>query len=109
MLLSRKARDLSDIDLRSIIVQTTRQVKNGYWDLVYAINNFAAERQSLELSQQSLKDNQRRMQLGTMAAIDVVQAEAEVASKEQDVITAEALIESSQDRLRALGDSNVTL
>jgi outer membrane protein len=102
VLLSRKARDLSDIDLRSTIVQTERQVKSGYWDLVYAINNFAAERQSLALSQQSLKDNQRRMQLGTMAAIDVVQAQAEVANKEQDVITAEALIESSQDRLRAL-------
>ena len=100
--LSRKARDLSDIQLRSILVQTTRQVKNGYWDLVYAINNFAADRQSLELSQQSLKDNERRVELGTMAPIEIVQAQAEVASKEQDVITAEALIESSEDRLRAL-------
>jgi outer membrane protein len=100
--LSKKVRDLSDIQLRSVVVQTIRQVKNAYWDLAYSINNLAAQRTSLELAQQSLHDNQRRVQIGTMAPIDIVQAQAEVASNEQNVIVAEAQIKQAEDRLRAL-------
>jgi len=100
--ISRKARDLSDIQLNSVIVQTTRAVKNAYWDLVYAINNLAAQRQSLELAQQSLTDNQKRVQIGTMAPIDIVQAQAEVAANQQNVIVADAAIKQAEDRLRAL-------
>ncbi len=100
--ISRKLRDLSDIQLQSVIVGTVRSVKNAYWDLAYAINNLAAQQESLKLAQQSLKDNQKRVQIGTMAPIDIVQAEAEVASNEQNVIVAEAAIKTAEDRLRAL-------
>jgi outer membrane protein len=99
---SKKVRDLSDIQLRGVVTATLRNVKNAYWDLVYAINNLKAQQQSLELSQQSLKDNQKRVEIGTMAPIDIVQAQAEVASNEQGVIVADANIRQAQDNLRAL-------
>src|SRR4029077_7767105 len=63
---SKKSRELSDIQLEAVITGTLRGVKNAYWDLVYAINNLKAQQQSLALSQQSLKDNQRRVEIGTM-------------------------------------------
>ncbi len=100
--LSRKARDLSDIQLQSIITQTLRSVRNAYWDLSYSINNLKAQQESLALSQQSLKDNQKRVEIGTMAPIDIVQAQAEVATNESAVIVAEAAIKSAQDNLRTL-------
>jgi outer membrane protein len=99
---SAKLRDLSDIQLQAVIAQTIRNVKNAYWDLNYAINNLAAQRQSLELAERSLRDNQRRVEVGTMAPIDIIQAQAEVALNEQNVIVAEASISQAQDRLRAL-------
>ena len=99
---SKKVRDLSDIQLRGVVTGTMRNVKNAYWDLVYAINNLKAQQQSLALSQQSLKDNQKRVEIGTMAPIDIVQAQAEVASNEQGVIVADANIRQAQDNLRAL-------
>jgi len=99
---SKKVRDLSDIQLRGVVTSTLRNVKNAYWDLVYAINNLKAQQQSLELSQQSLKDNQKRVEIGTMAPIDIVQAQAEVASNDQGVIVADANIKQAQDNLRAL-------
>ena len=99
---SQKLRDLSDIQLQSVITQTMRNVRNAYWDLSYAINSLAAQQQSLALSQQSLRDNQKRVEIGTMAPIDIVQAQAEVASNEQGVIIAEANIKTAQDNLRAL-------
>ena len=99
---SQKVRDLSDIQLRSVMSQTVRQVRDAYWDLVYALNNLKVSQLSLELSQQFLKDNQRRVEIGTLAPIDIVQAQAEVASNEAGVITAEATIKTAQDNLRAL-------
>ena len=100
--LSSKVRDLSDIQLKAVIAQTSRNVRNAYWDLATARNNLVAQRQSLELAQRSLRDNQRRVEVGTMAPIDIIQAQAEVAVNEQQVIVAEASIKASEDRLRAL-------
>jgi outer membrane protein len=99
---SEKTRDLSDIQLRSVITQTVRNVKDAYWDLVYAIDNLKAQQGSLELSQQSLKDNQKRVEIGTLAPLDVVQSEAEVAANEQGVIIAGASIQTAEDNLRTL-------
>ena len=100
--LSRKVRDLSDIQLQSIVTQTLRSVRNAYWDLSYSINNLKAQQESLALSQRSLKDNQKRVEIGTMAPIDIVQAQAEVATNESSVIVAEAAIRQAQDNLRML-------
>jgi outer membrane protein len=99
---SRKVRDLSDINLAGTITATLRAVRNAYWDLSYAINNLKAAQDSLALSQQLLKDNQKRVEIGTLAPLDIVQAQAEVASNESGVIVAEALIKQAQDNLRIL-------
>jgi outer membrane protein TolC len=100
--ISKKGRELSDIQLDSVIVQTTRAVRNAYWDLSTAINNLKAQQESLALAQRSLSDNRKRVEIGTLAPIDIVQAQAEVASNEERVIVAEAAIKRSQDNLRAL-------
>jgi outer membrane protein TolC len=99
---SKKARELSDIQLTGVITGTLRAVKNAYWDLSYAIANLKTQQQSLALSQRSLKDNQKRVEIGTMAPIDIVQAQAEVASNESGVIVADAAIKAAQDNLRTL-------
>jgi outer membrane protein len=99
---SKKLRDLSDIQLGQIITQTSRGVRNAYWDLSYAIDNLKAQQESLKLAQQSLSDNRKRVEIGTLAPIDIVQAQAEVASNEERVILAEAAIKRAQDNLRTL-------
>ena len=99
---SKKTRELSDIQLRSVITQTMRNVRNAYWDLAYTIASLKAQQQSLALSQQSLRDNQKKVEIGTMAPIDIVQAQAEVAANEQGVIVADAAIKAAQDTLRTL-------
>jgi len=102
LLVSQKNLEISQTQLKQSITQTTRTVRNAFYDLQYAIGNLAVQRQSLELSQQSLKDNRARVEIGTMAPLDIVQAEAEVATREEAVIVAEAAIERQQDLLRAL-------
>jgi outer membrane protein TolC len=102
LLVSQKNYEISQTQLKQSITQTTRSVRNAFYDLQYAIGNLNVQRQSLELSQQSLKDNRARVEIGTMAPLDIVQAEAEVATREEAVIVAEAAIERQQDLLRAL-------
>jgi len=100
--LSRKDRDASDLQLRSTIVATTRNVKNAYWELVYQISSLNAAQQSLDLAKRVLGDNEKRVQIGTMAPIDIVEAQSEVARNEESVIIAQAAIKSAEDQLRAL-------
>jgi outer membrane protein len=98
----QKQRESTDVNLRATITQTTRNVKNAYWDLAFAINNLAAQRQSLDLARRLLGDNEKRVQIGTMAPIDIVEAQSEVARNQETVIVAEAAIKQAEDRLRAL-------
>jgi outer membrane protein TolC len=102
VLVSRKNREISDVQLQETISATMRNVKNAYWDLVYALNNLAVQRQSLQLAQQSFRDNRARVEIGTMAPLDIVRAEAEVAQREEAVIVAELAIRRQEDQLRAL-------
>jgi outer membrane protein TolC len=99
---SRKDREAADIQLESTIVSTTRNVKNAYWDLAYNMDNLKAQQQSLDLAKRLLADNEKRVQIGTMAPIDIVEAQSEVARNEESVIVAEAAIKQAEDRLRAL-------
>jgi outer membrane protein TolC len=99
---SKKDRAAADIQLQSTIVSTTRNVKNAYWDLAYNIDNLKAQQQSLDLAKRLLADNEKRVQIGTMAPIDIVEAQSEVARNEESVIVAQAAIKQSEDQLRAL-------
>ena len=99
---TKNTRRISDVNLHAAIVQTARNVKNAYWDLVYQIDNLHAAQDSLRLAQQSLKDNSRRVEIGTMAPIDIVDAKVEVARNEEAVIVAQEAIEQAQDTLRML-------
>ena len=102
ILVSKNNLQISEMDFRNTVVSTIRDVKNAYWDLVVAQSALGVQRQTLELSRQTLGDNRKRVEVGTMAPIDIVQAEAEVAANEEVVIIAEQTVAQAQDRLRAL-------
>jgi outer membrane protein TolC len=102
LLVSRKNREISDVQFRQTVVTTTRNVKNAYWDLAYARASLAVSQQSLELAQRSLRNTRSQVEIGTMAPIDIVQADAEVANREEAVIVAEASIGQAEDRLKSL-------
>ena len=102
VLVGEKNREIAEIDLSQTIMSTSRNVRNAYWDLSFAIASLEVQRQSLELARESLRNNRSRVEIGTMAPIDIVEAEAEVAQREESVILAEAAIERAEDVLRAL-------
>jgi outer membrane protein TolC len=96
------SRQIADINLRQRVVGTERSVRQAYWNLVGAIERLNVARQNLELSETQLKNNKVRVEVGTMAPIDIIAAEAEVAGNEEAVIVAEADIQTREDQLRML-------
>ena len=102
VLLSRTNRDIADVDLEQTLATTTRTVRRAYWDLAYAIASLQVQRQSLDLARESLRNTRSRVEIGTTAPIDVIEAESEVATREEAVIVAQAQIETAEDALRAL-------
>jgi outer membrane protein len=100
--ISKKNQEITDVQLRQQIVATTRAVRLAYWTLVGARYNLGVAQASLDISRQTLRDNRTRVEVGTMAPIDVVGAEAEVARNEESAIVAAAQIDEAEDALRAL-------
>ena len=93
---------ITDLNLRSTLTVTEAQVRAAYWDLVFAIENVEATRRSLDLSTKLVQDNRARVEIGTMAPIDVVQAQAEEATRRQAVVTAEATRRTNELALKRL-------
>jgi outer membrane protein TolC len=94
--------DQSEQDLQRSLQQTIYNVEQAYWNLVYAVENYKSTEQSLEYARDLLERNQRSVEVGTMAPIEIIAAEAEVASREADMLVAEAQIRNEEDRLKQI-------
>ena len=102
LLVAKKNREISDVTLQETLALTVRSVKYAYWDYKYALASLDVAKQSYDLAQESLRNTRTRVEIGTLAPIDVIQAEAEVAQREEAVILAEASIGQAEDRLRSI-------
>jgi outer membrane protein TolC len=99
---TRINRDIADIDLRQSITNTVSSVRNAYWDLVYANQTLAVQQQSLELAESLVRDNQARVEIGTLAPIDIVQAQSEAAARRQTLAQAEQVLATAELALKQL-------
>jgi outer membrane protein TolC len=95
-------RDISDVQLRATITNTVSNVRNAYWDYVFAVQSVEVARQSLELAQRLVRDNQTRVEVGTMAPIDVVQAQSQAATARQNLVAAQATMRTAELVLKRL-------
>ena len=102
LLVTRLNRDISESQLRSTITNTVADVRNAYWDFVYTVESIRVAQRSLELAQKLVADNQVRVEAGALAPIDVVQAEAEAASRQQELAQAEAAAQTAELTLKRL-------
>ncbi|MEQ1757447.1 MAG: TolC family protein [Vicinamibacterales bacterium] len=95
-------REVSEIQLRGTIATTLASVRNAYWELVYALQALEVARGSLQLAEKLVEDNRSRVEVGTLAPLDVVQSEAEAATRRQTLAQAEATWRTSELTLKRL-------
>ena len=93
-------RDISEIQLQGTITTTLAAVRNAYWELVFAMQAVEVAQGSLDLAQKLLDDNRARVEVGTLAPLDVAQSEAEAANRRGALVGAEATARTAELALK---------
>ena len=107
VIVARKGAIAADYQYQKAIIDLVASTESLYWDVVYAQRNLENKQQALTLAQKQLKENQIRVEVGTLAPIEVTSAEAAEAQRQQDIIAAEAQFANAKDALiRALYPSS---
>jgi outer membrane protein TolC len=102
LIVTKLNQDISEIQLQALIINTVSNVRNAYWDYVFATQSVEVARRSVALAETLVRDNQTRVEIGTMAPIDVVQAQSQAATQRQNLATAEGTRRTAELTLKRL-------
>ena len=83
---------INDLVFEQQVVNTVANVVQLYWNLVNAIESVEVAQQAVKYSQRLLEDNQKQVDVGTLAPVEVTRARAELAADTGAVITAQTLV-----------------
>jgi outer membrane protein TolC len=81
---------------RSQVIATTSQIQNIYWDLVSAYEDVKVRERSVALANRTLSDNRKQVEIGTLAPIEIVRAESELAARNQELIVSQTNLQLQQ-------------
>lgn len=93
-------RRIADSTFRQQILYTVNQVEGIYWGLVQAYENLQSKQRALDQSTQLLEDNKKQLQIGTMAPLDIVNAESNQSSDQQALISAQNALNYQQQIIK---------
>jgi len=94
--IAKNNREISDVAFRLQIITTVNQIQNIYWDLVNAYEDVKVKERSLALADKTLSDNKKQVEIGTLAPIEIVRAQSEESTRQQDLITSRTNLELQQ-------------
>ncbi len=93
---------VSETQFERQLIDLVAQAQRGYWDLVFAAEDIKVKQRSMDLAQKTLSDNEIQVRIGTLAPIDVVQAESEVANRRVQYVTSTYTEVQTQDQVKKL-------
>ncbi len=100
--IARISKEISEEELRNILITTLNEVQIKYWDLVLAVREYEVYKESLRLAETLLEDNRKRVEVGILPPIEITQSEAGVAAREEAVIIGEQRISQRENDLKIL-------
>lgn len=100
--IARRDKLAADATLEQLVSQTVTDVYSAYYDLIFRRADLESQRESLGLAEQLLSENQQRLELGSMNALDVTQARSEIASRRASLYTAEQALHEAENTLKRL-------
>ncbi len=89
-------RRITDAAFRQQVLYTVNQIENIYWALVSAYEDVQAKERALEQSKQLAADNRKQLEIGTLAPLDVVNSDSQVATDQQALISSQTNLEYQQ-------------
>jgi outer membrane protein TolC len=93
---AKNNRRVSDSAFRQQILYTVNQVENIYWGLVSAYEDVQAKERALAQSSQLEADDRKQLEIGTLAPLDVVNAQSAVATDKQALVSSQSTLEYQQ-------------
>lgn len=93
---------ISEIQFERQLIDLVAQAQRSYWDLVFSVEDIKVKQRSVDLAQKTLSDNRIQVQIGTLAPIDIVQAESEVANRRVQFVTSTYTEVQTQDQVKKL-------
>jgi outer membrane protein len=94
--IAKNDREITDVAFRLQVITTVDQIENLYWNLVYAYENVKVQQEALAFAQKTLLDNQKQVQIGSLAPIEVVRAQNTVAGDQQNLVQAQTNLDLQQ-------------
>jgi outer membrane protein len=94
--ITKNNREITDVAFRLQVITTVDQIENLYWNLVFAYEDVRVAQESLAFAQKTLSDNQKQVQIGSLAPIEVVRAQNTVAADQQTLIQAQTNLDLQQ-------------
>ncbi|HUI78175.1 MAG TPA: TolC family protein [Bryobacteraceae bacterium] len=85
---------------RQQVITALSSAQNTYWDLVAAQQGVRAANDALAVAQQLAENNKKQVEVGTMANLDVVTAQAQVAASQRDLIVAQTNVQNAELQLK---------
>lgn len=100
--LNRKYSERALEQLKSTVTRLLTDTESGYLDLLYSFQNLKVAQESLKLAGEQSEITQKKVEVGTLAPVDQLQADANLADAEQKLVSAENLLLAAQDQLKKI-------
>jgi len=93
---------ISEENFRQALEETIYRAIDAYWNLFYSIENLKVRQQSLKLARELLEKNKAEIEAGTLPPIEILTAQSDVATREADILEAEAMVKNNEDLLKTI-------
>lgn len=100
--IAKKRLDISDSQFRQRAIEIISQVQRAYWDLVFARRDYEIKRDSLAVGKTQLEHNERLVEAGSLAPVDVISTRVEVERRQDDLEAATEAIQRAENALKSL-------
>jgi outer membrane protein len=80
---------IGESQFKQQVINTVTQIATDYWELVYARENVKVEQVTVAADQQLYNNNRKQLEIGTMAPLDVITAQAQLATDQQALVQAQ--------------------
>lgn len=100
--IAKKNLSLTDAQFRQRVTEVISQVEQAYWDLVYALRNLQVQLDGIKQAKNQLESNKRLVEKGVIAPIDIVAANAQITTFEQNVYIAQEAVTRAENNLKTL-------
>ena len=100
--IAKKQLDLSDAQFRQRAIEVISRVQTAYWNLALAIKDEEVQRDAFKLAETQLGQNQRQVEVGTLAPIDVVQSATVLETRRQQVFQSMEAVGQAENTLKNL-------